>query len=90
MDGLVNLENVLVVGMTNRKELLDEALLRPGRMEVTPHPTTLRFTSGWEYSRIQKYVVYYMLYAGIPRFVFTKKQRNTNNLHYFTILPRLP
>lgn len=34
MDGLVNLENVLVVGMTNRKELLDEALLRPGRMEV--------------------------------------------------------
>ena len=35
MDGLVNLENVLVVGMTNRKELLDEALLRPGRMEVT-------------------------------------------------------
>ncbi|CAN0533966.1 unnamed protein product, partial [Scytosiphon promiscuus] len=34
MDGLVNLQNVLVVGMTNRKELLDEALLRPGRMEV--------------------------------------------------------
>jgi len=34
MDGLVNLENVLVVGMTNRKELLDDALLRPGRMEV--------------------------------------------------------
>lgn len=39
MDGLVNLQNVLVVGMTNRKELLDEALLRPGRMEVS-EPTT--------------------------------------------------
>lgn len=35
MDGLVNLQNVLVVGMTNRKELLDEALLRPGRFEVS-------------------------------------------------------
>ncbi|CAN0463114.1 unnamed protein product, partial [Discosporangium mesarthrocarpum] len=37
MDGLVNLQNVLVVGMTNRRELLDEALLRPGRMEVCMH-----------------------------------------------------
>lgn len=35
MDGLVNLQNVLVVGMTNRMELLDEALLRPGRFEVS-------------------------------------------------------
>ncbi|CAM9456444.1 unnamed protein product [Phaeothamnion confervicola] len=35
MDGLVALENILVVGMTNRKELLDEALLRPGRLEVS-------------------------------------------------------
>lgn len=34
----MNLENVLVVGMTNRKELLDEALLRPGRMEVMTQP----------------------------------------------------
>ena len=40
MDGLVNLQNVLVVGMTNRKELLDEALLRPGRMEVRCATTT--------------------------------------------------
>ena len=34
LDGVNELGNVLVIGMTNRKELLDEALLRPGRLEV--------------------------------------------------------
>lgn len=34
MDGPDALGNVLVVGMTNRKELIDKALLRPGRFEV--------------------------------------------------------
>ena len=28
------LDNILVVGMTNRPELMDPALLRPGRLEV--------------------------------------------------------
>ena len=32
--GVNELSNVLVVGLTNRPELLDEALLRPGRLEV--------------------------------------------------------
>ncbi len=31
MDGLNEVHNTLVVGLTNRKELLDPALLRPGR-----------------------------------------------------------
>ena len=34
LDGIRALPNVLVVGMTNRRELLDPALLRPGRLEV--------------------------------------------------------
>ena len=34
MDGVVEASNVLVIGLTNRPELLDEALLRPGRFEV--------------------------------------------------------
>ncbi|GAX21615.1 hypothetical protein FisN_29Hh050 [Fistulifera solaris] len=34
LDGVQALNNVLVIGMTNRKELLDPALLRPGRLEV--------------------------------------------------------
>ncbi|CAK4865826.1 unnamed protein product [Aphanomyces euteiches] len=34
IDGVDGLNNVLVIGMTNRKDMLDEALLRPGRLEV--------------------------------------------------------
>jgi vesicle-fusing ATPase len=34
LDGIKALSNVLVIGTTNRRELLDEALLRPGRLEV--------------------------------------------------------
>lgn len=34
MDGVNSINNVLVVGMTNRLDLMDEALLRPGRFEV--------------------------------------------------------
>lgn len=34
LDGLEQLNNVLVIGMTNRKDMIDEALLRPGRLEV--------------------------------------------------------
>ncbi|KAG9439620.1 hypothetical protein H6P81_019785 [Aristolochia fimbriata] len=34
IDGVESLNNVLLIGMTNRKDLIDEALLRPGRLEV--------------------------------------------------------
>ena len=34
LDGVNALENILVVGVTNRRDLLDDALLRPGRLEV--------------------------------------------------------
>ncbi|XP_010260512.1 PREDICTED: vesicle-fusing ATPase-like [Nelumbo nucifera] len=34
IDGVESLNNVLLIGMTNRRDLLDEALLRPGRLEV--------------------------------------------------------
>lgn len=34
IDGVESLNNILLIGMTNRKELIDEALLRPGRLEV--------------------------------------------------------
>ncbi|EPB71293.1 hypothetical protein ANCCEY_09607 [Ancylostoma ceylanicum] len=34
MDGVEQLNNILVIGMTNRKDMIDEALLRPGRLEV--------------------------------------------------------
>ena len=34
LDGVDALDNILVVGMTNRKDLIDPALLRPGRLEV--------------------------------------------------------
>lgn len=34
LDGVEQLNNILVIGMTNRKDNIDEALLRPGRLEV--------------------------------------------------------
>ena len=34
LDGVNAMPNVLLIGMTNRRELLDQALLRPGRLEV--------------------------------------------------------
>ena len=34
MDGVDQLDNILVIGLTNRPELMDPALLRPGRLEV--------------------------------------------------------
>eukprot|EP00976_Prorocentrum_cordatum_P094934 1189982-Prorocentrum_minimum.AAC.1 len=37
MDGVNRLSNILVVGTTNRKDLIDPAFLRPGR-HVPPRP----------------------------------------------------
>ncbi|PVU87142.1 hypothetical protein BB559_006171 [Furculomyces boomerangus] len=34
IDGVDQLNNILLIGMTNRKDLIDEALIRPGRLEV--------------------------------------------------------
>ena len=34
MDGVERLNNLLIIGMTNRLDMIDEAILRPGRMEL--------------------------------------------------------
>lgn len=34
IDGVNSLNNILIIGMTNRKDMIDEAVLRPGRLEV--------------------------------------------------------
>jgi len=34
IDGVDSLDNILVIGMTNRLDLIDKAVLRPGRFEV--------------------------------------------------------
>jgi vesicle-fusing ATPase len=34
MDGVDQLNNILIIGMTNRMDMIDEALLRAGRLEV--------------------------------------------------------
>jgi len=35
IDGVDTLNNILVIGMTNRPDMIDEALTRPGRLEVS-------------------------------------------------------
>ena len=32
IDGVQQLNNILIIEMTNRKDLIDEAILRPGRI----------------------------------------------------------
>ena len=34
LDGVKEMDNMLVIGLTNRRDLIDPALLRPGRLEV--------------------------------------------------------
>ena len=34
IDGVDSLDNVLIIGMTNRIDMIDEAILRPGRLEL--------------------------------------------------------
>lgn len=34
MDGVDSLDNVMIIAMTNRLDLIDRALLRPGRFEL--------------------------------------------------------
>lgn len=34
IDGVNSLNNILVIGMTNRKDMIDPAILRPGRFEI--------------------------------------------------------
>ena len=34
IDGVDSLNNILIIGMTNRKDMIDEAMLRPGRLEI--------------------------------------------------------
>lgn len=34
IDGVKPLNNILLIGMTNRKDMIDDAILRPGRLEV--------------------------------------------------------
>jgi transitional endoplasmic reticulum ATPase len=43
IDGLEELHNVLIIGATNRLDIVDEALLRPGRFDIiieVPNPDT--------------------------------------------------
>jgi len=35
IDGVDQLNNILIIGMTNRRDMIDDALLRPGRLEVS-------------------------------------------------------
>jgi len=37
MDGIFENQNIIVIGATNREDLLDQALVRPGRFDYKIH-----------------------------------------------------
>ena len=47
IDGVDSLNNILVIGMTNRKDMIDDAVLRPGRLEVRPRPRARAIAQTW-------------------------------------------
>lgn len=55
MDGLEARRNVFVVAATNRPELIDPAMLRPGRLDrllYVPLPRSARHKSAWLLPRL--------------------------------------
>ena len=47
IDGVEALNNILLIGMTNRPDMLDDALTRPGRLELKMEISRLREERGW-------------------------------------------
>ena len=43
MDGIENSNGIIVVGATNRPEMIDDALLRPGRFDKLMYCSVLSF-----------------------------------------------
>ncbi len=51
IDGVEGLENVIVIGASNREDMIDPAILRPGRLDVNVRTRRLRGTSSPSTSR---------------------------------------
>lgn len=83
MDGFSKDDNVIIVGATNRLDLLDEALLRPGRFDRHIHINSPNYNSRYEILKV--HTKNKPLHKEVDLKLFARKTHGFNGAHLANI-----